>query len=100
MGSVKPQTSGLTPKRLIVCCDGTWQSSLGEDSGKPQTNVTRLARSLKQITSDGTNQIVLYHPGLGTGGKVDAFLGGVFGMGLGAVSCPAAAMSPACCGHC
>lgn len=86
MGSINPTTPGFKTKRIIVCCDGTWQNSLGEDSvGKPQTNVTRLSHCIKQVASDGTSQIVLYHPGLGTGGNIDALLGGVFGMGLGAV---------------
>ncbi|CAN8104021.1 unnamed protein product [Discula destructiva] len=84
MASVSPQPPGLKSKRLIVCCDGTWENALGATSDKPQTNVTRLSRSLKQICSDGTTQVVYYHPGVGTGGEIDALLGGVFGMGLGA----------------
>lgn len=74
----------VKPKRIIVCCDGTWENSLGEDSG-PLTNVTRISRSLKQVCSDGTNQIIYYQPGIGTGGLLDSFLGGAFGMGLGTV---------------
>lgn len=85
MGSVQNQASTLKSKRLILALDGTWENALGADSGKPQTNVTRISRSLKQVASDGTSQITYYHPGVGTGGKLDAFLGGVFGLGLGAV---------------
>lgn len=87
MGTDMPPPSGIQSKRIIVCCDGTWENAVGEDSEKPQTNVTRISRAVKQISSDGTSQIVYYHPGLGTGGKLDALLGGVFGMGLGAVRC-------------
>lgn len=83
MGSIKPP--GVMPKRLIVCCDGTWENALGADSQKPQTNVTRISRSLVSLCTDGTSQIIYYHPGVGTGGSLDAILGGVFGMGLGAV---------------
>lgn len=87
MGTYVLQPSGIQSKRIIVCCDGTWEDAVGENSEKPQTNVTRISRAVKQISSDGTSQIVYYHPGLGTGGKLDELLGGVFGMGLGAVRC-------------
>lgn len=98
MGTVVvPQPSGFnSKKRIIVCCDGTWENALGEDSGKPQTNVTRISRAIKQVSSDGTSQIVYYHPGLGTGGKLDSILGGVFGMGLGAVRKFASNASSSC----
>lgn len=79
-----PEKPRSKPKRIVVCCDGTWENSLGKDEGPP-TNVTRLSRSLKQICSDDTNQIIYYHPGLGTGGMLDSFFGGAFGMGLSTV---------------
>lgn len=49
-------------KRLIICCDGTWQ-----DLANPYpTNVVKLAQSVKPIASDGVSQIVFYDAGVGT----------------------------------
>ncbi|KAB8067431.1 hypothetical protein BDV29DRAFT_163377 [Aspergillus leporis] len=78
-------------KRLIVCCDGTWQNSTG-DSFKPPTNVTRISRA---ISRDGVtlekgkkkriSQIVYYQKGVGTGALLgDKLGGGAFGLGLSA----------------
>ncbi|KXX82476.1 hypothetical protein MMYC01_201223 [Madurella mycetomatis] len=69
------------PKRLIVCCDGTWMDSLGT-KGAPPSNVTRLSRVLCRTCSDGTHQVINYFPGVGTANAIDRFTGGAFGMGL------------------
>ncbi|KAH8891804.1 peptidoglycan binding domain-containing protein [Thozetella sp. PMI_491] len=70
-------------KRLIVCCDGTWLNSLGKNGGYPPSNVTRLSRVLKKTCSDGTHQIIMYHPGVGSSGSaLDSITGGDFGVGL------------------
>lgn len=37
---------------------------------------------LSRTCADGTPQIISYHPGVGTGNKLDEFTGGAFGMGL------------------
>lgn len=66
-------------RRLVVCCDGTWNSS---DGGRAATNVVRMARVVKSRASDGTPQIVWYHPGVGTGDPLDRMLGGAVGVGL------------------
>lgn len=57
-------------KRLIVCCDGTWQAS---DKG-PRTvpsNITKFARALKtaDLRADGQEiqQVVYYQAGVATG---------------------------------
>lgn len=48
------------------------------------SNVTRLARAIKVVSSDGIQQIVYYHRGVGSGGGiVDRVYGGVTGTGLG-----------------
>lgn len=61
-----------TPKRLIVCCDGTGQSSSHGEATVP-TNVTRLCRALE--TSEfitfkqhpvEVQQVILYQTGIGT----------------------------------
>ena len=59
------------PKKLVVCCDGTWQSSTSLDPqyGTP-SNVARLSRILANAgSSDGTDwqQVVYYDAGVGTG---------------------------------
>lgn len=65
MRSVTPN-----PKRLIICCDGTWQSSVTGDHNIP-SNVTRLARTLSQAGEDADGkvwqQMVYYDSGVGTG---------------------------------
>ncbi|KAK4154943.1 DUF2235 domain-containing protein, partial [Chaetomidium leptoderma] len=70
------------PKRLILCCDGTWMDSLGMKGGDPPSNVTRITRGLCRTCSDGTHQIINYFPGVGTANAIDRFTGGAFGMGL------------------
>ncbi|GFF42746.1 uncharacterized protein YEL023C [Aspergillus udagawae] len=78
------------PKRLIVCCDGTWQDSLA-DAAQPPSNVTRLSRVLSRFAvvegEDGQQheipQIVYYQKGVGTNFG-DKYWGGVAGLGVSA----------------
>lgn len=65
-------------KRLVVCCDGTWQRLT---SSYP-TNVIKIAQAVKPVASDGTPQIVFYDEGIGTGDEFDKLLGGAFGWGI------------------
>ena len=52
-------------------------------SAGPQSNVTRMARCLKRKCHDGTPQVIVYDPGVGSSAsKVDQWFGGAFGMGL------------------
>ncbi|KAM0260270.1 hypothetical protein ACHAQJ_002834 [Trichoderma viride] len=88
MGSQPP-----VHKRLIVCCDGTWMNS---DNGyveptleHPQptlqvpSNVTRINRCFKRRCEDGTQQVMSYESGVGTGSNlIDTITGGAFGLGL------------------
>ncbi|KAK1759006.1 hypothetical protein QBC47DRAFT_370881 [Echria macrotheca] len=70
-------------KRIIVCCDGTWMNSIGLKAAAPPSNVTRIAKCFKRQCSDGTPQIIVYDPGVGSGAsRVDQLMGGAFGMGL------------------
>jgi uncharacterized protein (DUF2235 family) len=71
----KPQ-----PRKLIVCCDGTWNRR--DAPGGAPTNVAKMARALRPYHDSGTSQLIYYHPGVGTGNRVDHFLGGAFGIGL------------------
>jgi uncharacterized protein (DUF2235 family) len=64
-------------KRLVVCCDGTWNGL----SGEYPTNVLKLSQILKEAGSDGIPQQVYYQEGLGTK-WYDRWVGGAFGWGI------------------
>jgi uncharacterized protein (DUF2235 family) len=66
-------------KRLIVCCDGTWQTL----TNPAPTNVFKIAQIIKPIAHDGTSQLSYYQPGLGTEhGEFDRITDGIFGWGI------------------
>ncbi|NKN34291.1 phospholipase effector Tle1 domain-containing protein [Marichromatium bheemlicum] len=73
-------------KRLIVCCDGTWQDL---ESDYP-TNVVQLAQATQpRGGAPETDQLVYYDEGLGAEGGVGmitreltAVIGGAFGRGI------------------
>ncbi|KAI0010175.1 hypothetical protein F4779DRAFT_616907 [Xylariaceae sp. FL0662B] len=86
-------TPNQTKKRIILCCDGTWQNSdngyIKPTSSNPvpslqvPSNVTRISRAFQRTCSDGTFQIVYYLTGVGSkSGIVDKILGGAFGVGI------------------
>jgi len=70
-------------KRLVVCCDGTWNKPDQYDRGvlRP-TNVVKMARLVLPQAVDGTVQHAYYDQGVGTGDLVDKAFGGAFGVGL------------------
>lgn len=72
-------------RKLIVCCDGTWNTPDQESNGVvAPTNVVRLRNCLAETDAQGISQTVYYHPGVGTeGGLIDKALGGGTGKGLG-----------------
>ncbi|WPH03560.1 Hypothetical protein R9X50_00644100 [Acrodontium crateriforme] len=86
------QTRTKLPKKLIVCCDGTWMDSdngwVKGKWGQPghlqqPTNVTRIARAVASEDDGHHPQIVYYQAGIGTGlGLYSHLVGGVSGMGL------------------
>jgi uncharacterized protein (DUF2235 family) len=68
-------------KRLVVCCDGTWNKPDNENV----TNVEKIARTLQSDPSatGGVYQLVYYISGVGAGSyEADRLLGGAFGFGL------------------
>lgn len=70
-------------KRLVVCCDGTWNTPDQKDRGVMRpSNVVKLARWVLPQAGDGTVQKAHYDRGVGTGDFVDRFFGGAFGIGL------------------
>jgi uncharacterized protein (DUF2235 family) len=64
-------------KRIVVCCDGTWN----RPDAKSPTNVAKLWRAVAERDDNGLDQRVLYHRGVGTG-RFDRIRGGGFGWGL------------------
>ncbi|KAL3422221.1 peptidoglycan binding domain containing protein [Phlyctema vagabunda] len=87
-------------KRLIVCCDGTWQSSNHGIQSIP-SNVAKISRSLEKYTKDidGSiiHQVVFYDAGVGTAtdsvdskaAKAQKSYQGAFGEGLDENVCEA-----------
>lgn len=75
------------PKRIIICSDGTWQSSVSGLKNIP-SNVTRLARSIAHSGKDKDGkvwqQVVYYDAGIGTGdlGQAEANRQGGTGIGF------------------
>jgi uncharacterized protein (DUF2235 family) len=76
---MQTETTLIPKRRLVVCCDGTWDSA---DGGEAASNVIRMARSVKPVAANGAAQIVYYHPGVGTGNGLDKLIGGATGVGL------------------
>ncbi|KAJ5731263.1 uncharacterized protein N7483_005771 [Penicillium malachiteum] len=73
-------------KRIVICCDGTWQSAVSGEKNIP-SNVTRLCRSLNHTGTDEKGdqwqQVVWYDSGVGTSaGAVGDVVEGAFGEGV------------------
>ncbi|MGC2653670.1 MAG: DUF2235 domain-containing protein [Mycobacterium sp.] len=69
-------------KRLVVCCDGTWNSPDQRSGGElTPTNVTKIALAVAPKDDSGREQRIFYHLGVGTT-KWQRISGGVFGFGL------------------
>ena len=64
-------------KRLVVCCDGTWNFP---DQQSP-TNVTKVALAVAPEDHTGGEQRVFYHRGVGTG-RWERLRGGASGLGV------------------
>ena len=69
-------------KRIILCCDGTWNKADQEDNGVPcPTNVVKIGYRIAKCAGD-TPQVIYYDQGVGTGNLLDRFTGGALGKGL------------------
>lgn len=64
-------------KKLIVCCDGTWNAR----GTRSQTNVSKVHDAIAPQTAAGVVQIPRYFAGVGTR-TAERWRGGAFGMGL------------------
>lgn len=70
-------------KRIIICCDGTWNRADQEHEGVPcPTNVVKLASRIAKRDANGVTQVIYYDQGVGTGNLIDRYSGGAFGDGL------------------
>ena len=66
-------------KRIVICCDGTWNSP---DKSR-QTNVAKLHKAVAAVAADGVKQVPWYDPGVGNEGSIiDRLRGAAFGDGL------------------
>ena len=67
-------------KRIIVCCDGTWNA---DDTQTNDTNVALLARAIYGSQQTDVLQIGLYLRGVGTTGlKLETWIEGTTGIGV------------------
>jgi uncharacterized protein (DUF2235 family) len=66
-------------KRLVLCCDGTWNKADSPDV----TNIEKISRCV-QTNSDPSRpeQMVQYLRGVGTSYRIDRLFGGWLGLGL------------------
>jgi uncharacterized protein (DUF2235 family) len=72
-------------KRVILCADGTWNVRDQVDKAtktRHPSNVTKVARGIRPRASNGVDQVVYYHDGVGTAGGLDRYTGGAFGEGI------------------
>ncbi|HZI91415.1 MAG TPA: DUF2235 domain-containing protein [Thermoleophilaceae bacterium] len=70
------------PRRLVICCDGTWNRPDQHSDGVPApTNVTKVALGVDRKDEAGADQLLFYQPGVGTR-RFERLRGGAFGIGL------------------
>jgi uncharacterized protein (DUF2235 family) len=65
-------------KRLVVCCDGTWETA----NVRELTNVAKIALAIAPEDPAGVEQRTYYQPGVGTR-WFDRYTGAIFGLGVG-----------------
>ncbi|KAI1797950.1 hypothetical protein LXA43DRAFT_982756 [Ganoderma leucocontextum] len=83
--AVEPRQVTRVHKRIIVCCDGTWQDALDADQRWKYTSIIRLARAINHVDERYTppiHQVVFYQPGIGTENLYDRIVDGVTGANL------------------
>jgi uncharacterized protein (DUF2235 family) len=69
-------------KRLVVCCDGTWNRPDHIDKGvAAPTNVAKMALAVADSDGAGNPQLLHYQAGVGTR-RWEHLVGGGFGVGL------------------
>jgi hypothetical protein len=70
------------PKRLVLCCDGTWNTADQRRDDRPcPTDVTKVALGIADVDAAGVEQRVCYQPGPRARAG-ERLRGGAFGAGL------------------
>jgi len=70
-------------KRIVIFCDGTWNTPDQKDRGVVcPTNVVKLRNLVELEDGNGIEQLPYYDQGVGTGDRIDRLFGGMFGVGL------------------
>ncbi|KAI0335197.1 hypothetical protein GY45DRAFT_1342733 [Cubamyces sp. BRFM 1775] len=67
--NVASQALSRSHKRIIVCCDGTWQDGIVVSQRWKYTNILRLARAINHVddrSEPAIHQVVFYQSGIGT----------------------------------
>ncbi len=69
-------------KKLILCCDGTWNKADQEIDGElSPSNIVKIAFRIAK-RDNAVPQIIFYDQGVGTGNLLDRGTGGALGYGL------------------
>jgi uncharacterized protein (DUF2235 family) len=75
----------MAVKRLIICCDGTWDrpGTKDDENNTLRSNVEKIHKVIARVAPDGTEQLVKYEDGVGaTGGLWNRVINGATGGGL------------------
>src|SRR5436190_2685307 len=99
-GDAAPGTERAMPKTLVLCLDGTWNSTYDEqkrtergDTVLKPTNVLKMCRAVLPRDATGSDQISYYDTGVGSQAEypgftnkllagTDKILGGAWGAGF------------------
>ncbi|KAH9898325.1 hypothetical protein C8Q73DRAFT_641764 [Cubamyces lactineus] len=81
MPNIPPQALSRSHKRIIVCCDGTWQDGVVVSQRWKYTNIlaSRLARAINHVddrSEPAIHQVVFYQSGIGTENIYDEVVDG------------------------
>lgn len=69
-------------KRIVICCDGTWNTPDEKEGDALSTNVVKIAHAVRPLDDNEVHQVVYYDRGVGTNWGLDRVAGGAFGIGL------------------
>jgi uncharacterized protein (DUF2235 family) len=71
-------------KRIVICCDGTWNSPDRKDGdAAAPSNVVKMARSIRPVDDQDVVQVVYYDEGVGSrGSRLSRMWAGMTGGGL------------------
>ena len=74
-------------KRIVICCDGTWNTP---DKKASVSNVVKMSRAIAPVDGRGVVQVVYYDEGVGSRGSLpERMWAGATGGGLALCPCTA-----------